>query len=67
MATFVSLNVDNSKDIIHVNMDKIVVMDRIGEKYTALRAADKTGFTVSQTPDQIMEMIRREQRVALGR
>jgi hypothetical protein len=31
MAAFVSLKVDNSNEIIHVNMDKIVAMERIEE------------------------------------
>ena len=62
MAAFVSLKVDNSNEIIHVNMDKIVAMERIEERFTALQADDKSRFTVSETPAQIMDMIRRERK-----
>jgi hypothetical protein len=64
MAIFVTLRRDNSGDTIHVNMDKVISMERHQDKYTSLKPENNelTGITVSETPAQIMDMIRRERK-----
>jgi hypothetical protein len=64
MATFISLRRDNSGDVIHVNMDKVISMERHQDKYTTLTPDNNqpTGISVSETPEQIMDMIRRERK-----
>jgi hypothetical protein len=64
MATFVSLTRDNSGDAVHVNMDKVISMERYQDKYTAL-TLEKNGpatIAVSETPAEIMDMIQRAQK-----
>ncbi len=55
---------DNSGDSVHVNMDKVISMERYQDKYTAL-TLEKNGpttITVSETPAQIMDMVQRAQK-----
>jgi hypothetical protein len=65
MATFVTLRVDNSSDIIQVNMDAVIKMARYGDQYTSLTFAKdnaSSNVTVRETPAEIMEMIRRDRK-----
>ena len=62
MATFVTLHADNSEDVYHVNMDFVILMARWQDQYTNLTFAQdvRRNITVRETPEQIMEMIRRD-------
>jgi hypothetical protein len=61
MASFVTLHADNSEDVYHVNMDFVILMAR-QDQYTNLTFAQdvRRNITVRETPEQIMEMIRRD-------
>jgi hypothetical protein len=62
MPKFVSLRSDNTSEIIHVNMDKVLMMAGF-EAYTNLTLIDNSArknITVRETPTEIMELIRRE-------
>jgi hypothetical protein len=62
MANFVSLTHDNAKDTIHVNMDRVITMERIQDKYTAITFEVGKAITVKETPSQIMDLIHRERK-----
>lgn len=64
MATFVRLTRDNSGDIIYVNMDKVIQLERHGDKYTVLTPNnnERLGVTVSETPDKILDLIHHEKK-----
>jgi hypothetical protein len=60
MATFVGLTRDHSGEVIYVNMDKVIQMQRHDQKYTSLTPDNnqRSGVTVSETPEQILDLIR---------
>jgi hypothetical protein len=60
MPTFVALRVDNSDEVIHVNMDAVIKMERHGDQYTSLTFSENnvgSYVTVRETPEEIMDMI----------
>jgi hypothetical protein len=63
MATFVSLTYEGTSGTIHVNMDKVIKMERFQDKYTAITfEPPQIGLTVRETPSQIMDMIHHERK-----
>jgi hypothetical protein len=60
MPTFVALRVDNSDEVIHVNMDAVIKMERHADQYTSLTFGETnvtSNVTVRETPEEIMDMI----------
>ena len=67
MATFIALTRDPGGQAIYVNMDNIIAMELVaGSKgqCTTLtpETKDRAGITVTETPDEIITLIRDEQR-----
>jgi len=65
MATFIALTRDPGGQAIYVNMDRIISMERVAEgQCTTLTPVTKdgAGITVTETPDEIIILIRDEQR-----
>jgi hypothetical protein len=67
MATFIALTRDPGGEAIYINMDRIISLERIaGSKgqCTTLtpETKDRAGITVTETPDEIITLIRDEQR-----
>jgi hypothetical protein len=63
MATFILVTRDQSGDVIYVNMDKVISIER-SPKYTILKPENNelTGVLVKETPAQILDLIRHEKK-----
>jgi hypothetical protein len=64
MATFIRVTRDNSGEIIYVNMDKIISIER-SQNYTLLKPENNqlTGVTVKETPVEIIDLIYHEKKM----
>jgi hypothetical protein len=65
MATFVRLTENPSGDLTFVNMNRVISMERQRQgNYTSLftNINPRSSISVSETPDQIVEMIRHEKK-----
>jgi hypothetical protein len=60
MATFIKLRIDNSNEIVHVNMDHVILMERYGDSYTSLLFVEnkvRPVVTVRETPEEIIRVM----------
>jgi hypothetical protein len=63
MATFVRVTRDQSGDLIFVNMDKVILMER-SQEHTILKPnnAELMSEFVKETPEDILDLIRHERK-----